>query len=166
MIKLLAQSWACNKHSINSCRSDHHHYHTLQENNDLDALLFSAYKRPYRGCVFRCSDLNLRKAQAVKWEEGRGCHCTPSSTSKERETRQSVRGRPRGGGRPGTWTSKPGVLSQQHQGVQDAGSQAKLVGPGLQGSEASKRPPFFMFLTQKAPSLTSDASAKWTEAWS
>lgn len=71
MIKLLAQSWACNKHSINSCHNDHHHYHTLQENNDLDALLFSAYKRPYRGCVFRRSDLNLRKAQAVKWEEGR-----------------------------------------------------------------------------------------------
>lgn len=93
MIKLLAQSWACNKHSINSCHNDHHHYHTLQENNDLDALLFSAYKRPYRGRVFRRSDLNLRKAQAVKWEEGRGCLCTPSSTSKERETRQSVRGR-------------------------------------------------------------------------
>lgn len=44
VIKLLAQSWAHNKHSVNSCRNDRRRYYALQENNNLDALLFSAYK--------------------------------------------------------------------------------------------------------------------------
>lgn len=61
--------------------------------------------------LFRCSYVNLKRAQVVK-REGQGHHYIPSSTYEEWESQQSFQGRSQGGGRSGIWTSNPGALSQ------------------------------------------------------
>lgn len=143
MIKLLAQNWA-HKYSINSCHKDHHCYYTLQEKKiiwmpyPLQRFSFQVHTQRF----FRCFYLNLRRAQVVTWE-GQGHHHGPSSTYEEQGSQQSFQGRSGGGGRTGTWTSKPELFLNDTQEFRTPGRRPSRWDLGSKEARPLKGRPFY-----------------------